>query len=888
MIVKSIEVRNFRKFMKPVAINEIDPGLTVIVGDNEEGKSTLLDALRTVLFVRHNITGDVATALLPYNSSVRPVIKLSFELHGKNYRLSKAFCQHPEAELSGPDGNWSGPVVEEKLQELLKFKPPGRGGGDDRHRGIWGLFWVEQGRSFRALDPNDDSRSAIRATLESEVGDVLGGKRGSKILASITRQYEKTFTTGGKPTGDYARAIKEKEPLESELTDVRNRLVSYEGKVGDLQAKLDRLSKYKSEKILEKAREALASAQEVSRKIEQLEKERNKCLADQRVAQAECETASVAWKKRKEEIQGIESATSAVKSFTEQLTELRPTISELESNLARFTSARNEAETTLSKVQAQLVRVEQEVRHARAKAVIGELKERLGKARRANEKEKDFGAQAKAILLDARALAGMKKLDKEAEDARVMLEGVATGLKIITRSGKTATLDGVKLPAEASRRITDVAEIEIKDVCQITVTPGGDLDQLRDAQRKTAQKLGDTLSRYGVKNLAEGEGQVEERKRLLGEAETQAGLVSVHAPDGLEALEAELSLQEAILKDLSAEQRKHLPPVSDAENRLEDLRSTREKEQKEFRVVAAQEAEVRAQLAEVQQKTSRLEGELKQSQEHFTQAKEQLDSNRRKKADEVLEKEYEAAITKEESARIVARRLEQEWEDAQPEKTQLRLQQAGKAVMEIERDQDTANQGIRDLQTELRTLGQIGLGEREEELAAKLDVANRESERLEREARAIKLLHQVLTQAEKEAKETFLSPVTKRVEPYLRMLLPEAELVLDENIEITGLRRGAVLESFQDLSLGTREQLAVLARLAFADLLREKGQPAAVILDDAIVYADEERFQNMLLILAKAATNLQVIVLTCHERDYLSSGARIIRLAECRLQDSTV
>ena len=80
-----------------------------------------------------------------------------------------------------------------------------------------------------------------------------------------------------------------------------------------------------------------------------------------------------------------------------------------------------------------------------------------------------------------------------------------------------------------------------------------------------------------------------------------------------------------------------------------------------------------------------------------------------------------------------------------------------------------------------------------------------------------------------------------------------------ENIEITGLKRGAVIEPFKSLSLGTREQLAVLARIAFADLLREKGQPAAVILDDAIVFADEERFDNMMLILTKAAKNLQVL-----------------------------
>src|SRR5712664_3023672 len=90
MIIKSIEVRNFRKFVKPILIDKIDSGLTVIVGDNEEGKSTLLEALRTVVFVRYNISGDVAAGLLPYHSLVRPEIKLSFELHGNNYSLSKA------------------------------------------------------------------------------------------------------------------------------------------------------------------------------------------------------------------------------------------------------------------------------------------------------------------------------------------------------------------------------------------------------------------------------------------------------------------------------------------------------------------------------------------------------------------------------------------------------------------------------------------------------------------------------------------------------------------------------------------------------------------------------------------------------------------------------
>ncbi len=888
MIIKSIEVRNFRKFVKPIVISKINSGLTVIVGDNEEGKSTLLDALRTAVFVRYNISGDVATSLLPYHSSVRPEIKLSFELHGNSYSLSKSFCQHPAAELLGPDGSWSGGAVDDKLQELLKFKPAGRGGGDDRHRGIWGLFWVEQGRSFKELEPNDDSRSAIRATLESEVGDVLGGKRGSKILASITRQFERKFTGSGRPTQEYAKTIKTAETLETEYADVKTSLSSYEEMVAGLEAKLDRLSKYNSGKTLEKAQEALRSAQEAHREIEQLERQRGEGVSDQRVAAAESEAASVAWEKRKEDIESLDVATTAVKSLSDQRAELDPSISELQSNLALHTTARNKAETALSSAQEKLALAEQELRYVRAKVSIGELQERLGKARRSNDKAKDFEAKAKAILLDPRALATLRKLDKEAEEARVTLEAVATGLRIVTHSARTATLNGEKLPADASRRITDVTKLEIKDVCQITVTPGGDLDELRDKRRKCAQKLGEALGRYGVKNLAEGEGQVEERKRLLDEAERQTELVSIHAVDGLEVLEAELCLQEVILKDLSEPQRKQLPTLPVAERKLEDLQSSRGTAQGKLREVVAQEEETRAQLVEVQQKSSKLEGELKQSRERVAQANMELERNRRMKADEVLKSEYAAAVKKEEAARSAAAKTEKEWEAAQPEKIQLQLEQAAKAVKEIQRDMDGLNEQIRELQTELRTLGQMGLGEKAEDLSAKLDGARAELQRVEKEARTIKLLYQVLTQAEKEAKEEFLSPVTKRVQPYLKMLLPEAELVLDENIEITGLRRGSVIEPFGSLSLGTREQLAVLARLAFADLLHEKGQPAAVILDDAIVYADEGRFKNMLLILAKAAKNLQVIVLTCHEHDYASSGAHIIRLADCRRSDSAV
>ena len=68
-------------------------------------------------------------------------------------------------------------------------------------------------------------------------------------------------------------------------------------------------------------------------------------------------------------------------------------------------------------------------------------------------------------------------------------------------------------------------------------------------------------------------------------------------------------------------------------------------------------------------------------------------------------------------------------------------------------------------------------------------------------------------------------------------------VTLDEDtLEITEIARHGTTEPYRALSIGTREQLSILVRLAFAVYLREKGYPAAVILDDALVYADDDRF----------------------------------------------
>ena len=174
----------------------------------------------------------------------------------------------------------------------------------------------------------------------------------------------------------------------------------------------------------------------------------------------------------------------------------------------------------------------------------------------------------------------------------------------------------------------------------------------------------------------------------------------------------------------------------------------------------------------------------------------------------------------------------------------------------------------------------VGIDEAIEHTLHELEQATRRRDRFERELEVLDLLADTLHAAESEARERYLAPVVNRVHPYLQMLFPNAEIGMDEDLNITGMSRLAGYEeSFDHLSMGTQEQIAVLVRLAFAEMLIDQGAPAAVILDDALVFSDDQRMGLMFDILSHAAQRVQVLVFTCREQLFEGLGAHQLQLA---------
>ena len=111
---------------------------------------------------------------------------------------------------------------------------------------------------------------------------------------------------------------------------------------------------------------------------------------------------------------------------------------------------------------------------------------------------------------------------------------------------------------------------------------------------------------------------------------------------------------------------------------------------------------------------------------------------------------------------------------------------------------------------------------------------------------------------------------------YLQLLFPQAHLEIDETLSPGPLTRigpaGAESGAFEALSFGAREQMGVINRLAYADLLREAGRPTLIILDDALVHSDEERLAAMKRILFDAGTRHQILLFTCHPEAWRDLG----------------
>ena len=886
MQIRCIEISAFRCFRDSVVIDDIDDGITLLVGDNEEGKSTVLAALQTVLFEKHSVGGAVANAMLPYGSKVRPEIKLEFDHDGVHYRLSKAFCQKPAAELEAESGfRWTGDAAEEQLREMLEFTPPSKGGTKPEHRGLQALFWVEQGSAFGQPQINETAQSSLAGALETEVGTVTGGERGRMLIKRVESRVNEIFTSKTrKPAGIYKDAINRATEALDRRDELAKTLKEFEGKVDALMRERERLAKLEADDPIGAADKRLSKAKDTARNVEGLENSLKTADSNLKTTQSEHKLAKSRLDRRQESRKEVQEADKTVADLKVEQKSAQDAVNGAQ-------SAFNDAEGAHGKVKATLEATRKEATAARRWAdllrkseELAAAQERLKKAEAADQNATDLTAKAKASAFTSAVTEALRRLDSNAREEAARLKAVATLLELTPDEGRRATIQGEAIEADALTLI-EPTQIDLEGYGTIRVTPGGeDLSSRRAVAEAAASELKLELDRYGIASVQDAVRQASDRETWLNEAAIRRTTVEAHAPEGLDALRNDVATLEAEVRRIHEDiDDAEIPDMTAAEaaGRADELARKLKDVETEERKVSDALKDAEGDLQTTKSALSAVTIQRETAENRAKVLRDALDASATEDKDEDLEQALQGATKAQQTASAVVEAVKESLANSDPDGARRELEAADEGRHKVEANLQKRRQVVRDLEIELRALGK-------DDTAAEIEVAEGElaraealEARLRHEADALTLLQDTLVEEEKVARETFLTPVRDRIEPYLKRLFPGSELMLDDQtLEITHLRREGQDEPYERLSIGTREQLAVLARLAFADLLDEHGKKSPIILDDALVFSDDQRFEEMQRILDRAAERLQIIVLTCHERAYFDHGWTTKRLQD--------
>jgi hypothetical protein len=176
------------------------------------------------------------------------------------------------------------------------------------------------------------------------------------------------------------------------------------------------------------------------------------------------------------------------------------------------------------------------------------------------------------------------------------------------------------------------------------------------------------------------------------------------------------------------------------------------------------------------------------------------------------------------------------------------------------------------LRLQLERLAGEQSGADEEGLASQVAACEGELERatqhvlrLESEVSALKLLNSTLAEVEAERRAAVFQPIVKRLVPHLARIFGSADIAFKESFALDRLTRNGVTETISALSDGTREQLSILVRMSFAQLLADTGRAVPLVLDDPLVFSDDERLAAMFNVLADARDIPQTFILTCRK-----------------------
>jgi hypothetical protein len=876
MRLTALRLHNVRRFAgQGVAVEEIGAGVNVLSAVNEFGKSTCFDALHALFFQPHTGTPGPVQALRPYSGG-SPLVEADIVAVDGAFRLTKQFYGGRRAMVRDLS---SGRLVAQ-ADEAERFIAALVQGGTS---GPAGLLWVRQGiTGFERRGKADEegekrARESVLTSVQGEVESLTGGRRMAEAIAACEEERASLVTATGRPKagGPYALAL-----------EARNALAETEQRLGAevkaLTVALDRRRALRARLAELEDGEAVAA------------RERDFAAAEaallaartrgERLKTAEVE-AALALSRRDAAGEALEDYRQACARMTllaareREVVQARDAAGAHRGEAARAgraaASAVESAEREERETRALLTRLEKAIRAREAAEELERLRTRHAGAEAARVEIEASEAALKTLALPGDALPALEALESDILQRRAVLAARAPLLRVAYRAGVEAAIrvDGVALTEGAEYALRHGARLDIAGVGELALTLPAAEEGVKALEAAEAQR-DRQLAALGLASLAEARRRMEAHRAGSATRDLARQRLALLAPEGLSALRESLARIEAeaggtpgagaLAEEIKADPAALRTALVAAEARVAATRQAAH--MAALALEAAQNAHLHAEqalaalLAEQASHAARMGPDGEREAEMARRAAAFAEAGQAHRQAEQMVEGLRAGLGDQAGAEARLARTRAIVGAAREEIARLRAE-------------------FHDLNGQIRTRSEEAIEEAWQEVRERLAEVRHRVAGFEHEVRVLTRLRDALEAARMAARDHYFAPVMRELRPLLGLLFEEATVTFDEE---TLLPRTVCRNGFEEpvavLSGGMREQLAILTRLAFARLLGREGRPAPVILDDALVYSDDDRIERMFDALHRQASDQQIIVFSCRQRAFSRLGGHVLRM----------
>lgn len=905
MILKEIYLQNWKLFREPVTI-EFTDGINIIYGDNEAGKSTLINSLHTVFFNKYKSQSDNIKSLKPWKTELSPNATIEFTNNDLDYKITKKFLKNPKSSIKEYNGDsWilkaNGAKSDEMILDIFKGKFSSSR-GKKINKSNWGIvqsLWMTQG------DPIIDEKEEINPETVSGLGSMLNASIESpdekNIVTKIDKKYESIFGKKNTP-----KPSSELNTLKKKIEELKTKLTTFRGNVAEKEELMHKMEN--DETQLEESEEQF---DEVKEKLKQLEKdieEARKHELERQKIEGDLKEIKLNYDSLREKFDDfiqLKKENYELNLKNNQLVNEKDVndreLSQLSVKLKKCTSNSEMLKDKIDKIDNEKILVNIAKNTIQQEIRINHLRTKLEELKELNEelikKDKYYKSIISPSLSDLKSFQNkynkIMNLKAQLEAIGLTIRGHGNDLLSgkISLDGKISDINLSE--SESNWNAHQNVKIFIDDVCEFEIKSGSqDVQDLQNSLIEEEIEYNNFLAAYKCKDLNE----LNDIFRKKEAAKTDYDRINERLNKKFENGEKSLILEINELKSKIDRNWGNIPQDSPYNfNKAHDKSSKEEFLSEKIHEIERNVKKLKIDLKtleEVKDTFLKQQKQYGESLSHITNKifgnNQVIDSNEKRIINlgkmGIDEKETQKQLSKialeSERKEIALKALQGEIEDKE-KKPKEHYNSYESRYNRLDNEIQLLKRSIFENEIHMKNL--LSTFDDANTIEEELKCDENKRNELEIEYEAIKLLYDINHHFRQKTINSLTNPIQSLVSDNLKKLVgPKYYTVeLDENLKPDSVvtNREEIADLYT-LSFGTQEQIWCLFRLAMGKLLSD-NEKQLVVLDDPFVNTDRRRMKNAIKILEDSAKDLQIILLTCNIQNYdLISNANIIPLGK--------